>query len=71
MPTARPAENGRDGVHRAPGEHRQPIRYSPNAAGATALGHSTLASFTRQDARKEIQPKAASTSGTRSTPGAS
>ena len=34
-----------------------PIRYSAKAAGATAFGHSTLTPFTRQDARKEIQPK--------------
>ena len=44
------------------------MKYSAKAAGATAFGHSTLTPFTRQDARKEIQPKAARTSGTRSTP---
>ena len=44
------------------------MKYSENAAGASAFGHSTLTPFTRQDARNEIHPKAASTSGTRSTP---
>ena len=46
----------------------KPIRYSEKAAGAIALHDSTLTSFTWQDTRREIQPTAASTNGTRAKP---